>query len=66
MYFLKTKGTNLIPDFMQVRDINFTLIAHFRVDRFAENLSKINISKNKEEVIKDIENLEYGVLFEIK
>ena len=30
MYFLKTKGTDKISDYVQLRDDQFVLIAHFK------------------------------------
>jgi len=66
MLFLQTKGTGQIPDFIQVRDENFALIGHFKVDRIKENVSKYYFDDNIETIIKNLENLEYGVLLEIK
>ena len=43
MYFLKTKGTAQIPDYIQVRNNEFVLIAHFRADKIEENLKKLNL-----------------------
>jgi len=65
MYFLKTKGTTKIPDFMQVRDEKFTLISHFKLDRTVENLKQLSIKTNIEKILEIIDNLEYGVLIEI-
>jgi len=65
MYFLKTKGTDKIPDFIQVRDNNFTLFLHFKVDRIVENLKSLSIKTDENKIIEIIEKLEYGVLIEI-
>lgn len=40
MYVLKIKGKAKIPDYVQLRDDNFTLIAYFRVDRPEKALEK--------------------------
>ena len=33
MYVIKVKGVAKIPDYVQLRDEAFTLLAYFRVDR---------------------------------
>jgi hypothetical protein len=33
MYIIKVKGKAKIPDYIQLRDENFVLIAYFRADR---------------------------------
>ena len=33
MYIIKVKGVAKIPDYVQLRDDEFTLLAYFRVDR---------------------------------
>jgi hypothetical protein len=66
MYFLKTKGTQQIPDFIQVRDNEMALIAHFKVERLKENIHNFKIETNAEIVLEMIEKLEYGTLLEIK
>ena len=49
-YILKIKGTEKIPDFVQIRDENMTLIAYFR-------LSQIEIGLKKNGLINDIEGI---------
>ncbi len=49
-YILKIKGTDKIPDFVQIRDKNMTLIAYFR-------LSQIEIGLKKNGLINDIEGI---------
>ena len=49
-YILKIKGTDKIPDFVQIRDENMTLIAYFR-------LSQIEIGLKKNGLINDIEGI---------
>jgi len=66
MYFLKTKGTNQIPDFLQIRDDDMTLLAHFKVDRLNENINNFNLKTNSELVLEQIKYLDYGVLLEIE
>ena len=33
MYIIKVKGKTIIPDYIQIRDENFVLVAYFRADR---------------------------------
>jgi hypothetical protein len=44
MYILKIKGKAKIPDYIQLRDDNFTLKAYFRVDRPDKSLSKLGLN----------------------
>ena len=41
MHILKIKGKAKIPDYIQIRDDDFTLKAYFRVDRPEKSLEKI-------------------------
>ena len=40
MYIIKVKGVAKIPDYVQLRDDKFTLLAYFRVDRPEKSLDK--------------------------
>jgi hypothetical protein len=60
MYLLKIKGTARIPDYIQLRDDQFTLLAYFRVDRPEKALAKAGLG-DKEELIKElIQSMPYG------
>jgi len=62
MYIIKVKGKAKIPDYIQLRDENFVLIAYFRADRPLKNLEKYNLD-GKEDALKNvIENLPFGKL----
>ena len=65
MYILKTKGTAKIPDYVQIRDDNFVLICHFRVDKPHQALDKQDFIKSTEEIIKVLENSNFGVLTKV-
>ena len=41
MYIIKIRGKVKIPDYIQIRDDQFTLLAYFRADRPEEALKKI-------------------------
>lgn len=62
MYIIKVKGKAKIPDYIQLRDDNFVLIAYFRADRPLKKLEKYGL-EGKEEVLKSIiEELPFGKL----
>lgn len=62
MYIIKVKGKAKIPDYIQLRDDNFVLIAYFRADRPLKKLDKYGLD-GKEEDLKDlIETLPFGKL----
>jgi len=62
MYIIKVKGKAKIPDYIQLRDDNFVLIAYFRADRELKKLEKYGL-EGKESALKDIiERLPYGKL----
>ena len=60
MYILKVKGTDKIPDYIQLRDDQFTLLAYFRVDRPEKALVKAGLGDKEEQLIKIINELPYG------
>ena len=53
MYIIKVKGKAKIPDYIQIRDQDFVLIAYFRADRPLKNLEKFGLA-GKEEIIKKL------------
>ena len=56
MYIIKIKGKAKIPDYLQVRDDNFTLIAYTRTDRPEKALEKCGLG-SKIEAIKELMNI---------
>jgi hypothetical protein len=60
MYILKIKGTAKIPDYVQLRDNQFTLLAYFRVDRPEKALLKAGLSDKENEIKKIINEIPYG------
>jgi len=58
---MKVKGTARIPDYVQMRDDSFTLIAYFRADRPEKELARLGLKK-VEEFKKKIEEIPYGKL----
>ena len=60
MYILKVKGTAKIPDYIQLRDDEFTLLAYFRVDRPEKALIKAGLGDKEEQIKKLIASIPYG------
>lgn len=60
MYILKIKGKAKIPDYVQLRDDNFTLLAYFRVDRPGKALVKCGLADKEKEIIKIINEVAFG------
>jgi len=60
MYVIKVKGVAKIPDYVQLRDDQFTLLAYFRIDRPDKTLEKIGLSKESEYIMNVISNLPFG------
>ncbi|HIL66781.1 MAG TPA: fructose-6-phosphate aldolase [Flavobacteriales bacterium] len=62
MYILKIKGTDKIPDFVQIRDQDMTLRAYFRIDQQESGIRKNNLEKWKKEIISTLEKIPFGKL----
>lgn len=62
MYIIKVKGKAKIPDYIQLRDDSFVLIAYFRADRALKNLDKYGLEGKEEALQHIISELPYGKL----
>nr|WP_194362488.1 fructose-6-phosphate aldolase [Rufibacter sediminis] len=62
VYIIKVKGKAKIPDYIQLRDENFVLIAYFRADRPLKNLDRYGLDSKEEELAAVIAGLEFGKL----
>jgi len=62
MYIIKVKGKAKIPDYIQLRDSNFVLIAYFRADRPLKNLDRYGLKGKEDALAEVIESLEFGKL----
>jgi hypothetical protein len=62
MYIIKVKGKAKIPDYIQLRDDNFVLIAYFRADRPFKNLKKYGLEGKDNELRNLIQELPFGKL----
>ena len=60
MYIIKIQGTNKIPDYVQIRDDRFMLIAYFKVSSPRRALERCVLADKAEEVMKIVTDLPYG------
>ena len=66
MYIIKVKGKAKIPDYIQLRDEHFVLIAYFRADRPLKNLERYGLAGKEEALAQVILNLEFGKLQQLE
>jgi hypothetical protein len=62
MYIIKVKGKAKIPDYIQLRDDGFVLVAYFRADRPLVKLEKYGLEGKEAELGELIKNLPFGKL----
>lgn len=62
MYIIKVKGKAKIPDYIQLRDEQFVLIAYFRADRPLKDLHRYGLEGKEEPLAAVISGLEFGKL----
>lgn len=65
LYILKTRGTSSIPDYVQIRDNNFILVHHFRIDQLEKGLQNTMPEKGIDSLRKLIESVPFGKLVKI-
>jgi len=65
MYVIKVKGVAKIPDYVQLRDDSFTLLAYFRVDRPDKSLDKIGLGDKADEIMEIVQKLPFGQIKKI-
>jgi hypothetical protein len=66
MYIIKVKGVAKIPDYVQLRDEQFTLLAYFRVDRPEKTLDKIGLGDKAEHIMNLIKDLPFGQIVKLE
>ncbi len=66
MYLIKVKGVAKIPDYVQLRDEHFTLLAYFRVDRPEKSLDKIGLSEHAEYIMKKVNEIPFGQILKLE
>ena len=62
MYIIKIKGKVRIPDYVQIRDEKFTLLAYFRADRPERALEKCGLHEKEEQIRDIIDKMPFGKL----
>lgn len=65
MYIIKVKGIAKIPDYVQLRDEKFTLLAYFRVDRPDKSLEKLGYGDKQDYIMDFIKDLPFGQIAKI-
>ncbi len=65
MYIIKVKGIAKIPDYVQLRDEKFTLLAYFRVDRPDKSLEKLGFGDKQDYIMSFINDLPFGQIAKI-
>jgi len=66
MYIIKVKGVAKIPDYVQLRDEQFTLLAYFRVDRPDKSLDKVGLAGKSEYIMGLIKDLPFGQILKLE
>lgn len=65
-HIIKVKGVAKIPDYVQLRDDKFTLLAYFRVDRPEKSLDKIGFRDKAEYIMNIIKDLPFGQILKLE
>jgi hypothetical protein len=65
-YLLKIKGKAKIPDYVQMRDDQFTLLAYFRLDRPEKSLTRIGLGDKEVEILSILEKMQFGKVQQIE
>ena len=66
MYIIKVKGIAKIPDYVQLRDDKFTLLAYFRIDRPDKSLDKVGLHDKTEYIMNLIKDLPFGQMLKLE
>ncbi|MBS7564991.1 fructose-6-phosphate aldolase [Mucilaginibacter sp. Bleaf8] len=66
MYIIKVKGVAKIPDYVQLRDDKFTLLAYFRVDRPDKSLDKVGLGDKADYIMGLVKDLPFGQILKLE
>jgi hypothetical protein len=66
VYIIKIKGKAKIPDYVQLRDENFTLIAYFRTDRPDRALEKCGLIDKQHQILSIVNEMPFGKMQKIE
>ncbi len=59
-YILKIEGKAKIPDYVQLRDEQFTLLAYFRLDRPEKALVKAGVADHEDKILSFLKEIPFG------
>jgi len=65
LYLIKIKGKAKIPDYVQLRDEQFTLIAYFRLDRPERALAKCGLENKQQFILDELAKIPFGKMHKI-
>jgi hypothetical protein len=65
MYVIKVKGVAKIPDYVQLRDEKFTLLAYFRLDRPEKALDKAGLTQHADYIMNLVKDLPFGQILKL-
>ena len=60
MFILKIRGTGKIPDYIQIRDESFSLVAYFKITNSKTALACCNLLDKQDLILRIANGLEYG------
>ena len=63
IYLIKIEGKTKIPDYVQLRDAEYTLLAYFRADRPEKALIKVGFESQLDRIMGVINELPFGKMF---
>jgi len=66
MHIMKVKGNGKIPNYIQLRDDNFALLAYFKASSFEKSLKKENLDNYIGDVAEIIDDMNFGELYYIQ
>ena len=66
MYIVKVKGIAKIPDYVELRDDKFTLLAYFRVDRPDKSLEKLGLGDKQDYIMEMVKGLPFGQIAKLE
>lgn len=65
MYIIKIKGVAKIPDYLQVRDDNFTLVCYTRTDRPEKALQRCGLTDKIDFIKEKMNEIPFGQMTKI-
>ena len=66
LYILKIKGTDTIPDFVQIRDKNMQLRAYFRLSQQESGIKKNKLEEYTKEIMTILKKVPFGKVYKLQ